>query len=930
MCIRGGTNQFQPNAQNNIWEELSGVETEIAVIGEPSPQVGYREDLVFLEVWQQLIETDDSVPRHGFVQSALENNENDLIDPDLEIETSKRVQLRYRIRWIKGVDFVSYRNGLGHPACFAKGSLGEDNTNYTFTQSPTDPGLWTSGDGSLQSQEDLGTVDGFVYAMPIARIHRRNRVEYSLLNQNGARKSLLSGEKSERPDGLYYDEISSVDVEDLRHQISLDGFDYNALLEENIYSVWDRTQPSELKYSALDENLSGNVLIQVDGISTSDRNGIDDIGRDPDGVKRIFLEAEDSQLHSLSVNSPQLSGGKVYFSAKGHAVLGCEYELWDENVFYISTLEPVVKVYDEVTNTISTISGRTWDNLGEKRTWNYLTGVKNTITYTPTDVSLIENKKLVFEFIFVAREGGGLTGSKGGFNYNILNMLLGYNDKDGKPLDFNLYTDTERVVPLDHYYSSQSATTKGPRVVGSNTDSALARSISRFEEATNPANTFKEVYKAGTMELKYYVLITGSTEDFIESILYERNVFGILSIYNASTFQYLTPSIEKQSGGYKITGLTVNTGDILEYTLLTGGYTFDYVPHTKGIRNIAKMYTFSDSIQMGETEGVMNLNTKNILCDGVLATAGFFDGSQYRHIAFVNSKMVYLDAIEGLGSALIKYTLLDPSAVSGQIVIPFLGYYNPETSDQFYFQYQYIPYSGITQVRLGEDDVQQVRVLKVDDKVMVTTAGTGSESQLVPQELLGMIDTLPLNNKILEYNFFGENVVSPLTGGESSFRRIPGRGLVSTTAGETYLREGQVIDLVLGNSDDETDMHRGVVISSPKLSERGIDFDVAFNHLNQWSAIVLGTGELKGELFLMIITTTSTKYNALESPEDEYLEQKGIYVDDALGNGKEIELKNNLTSIQLTQKLGGKIYGAVDLFPLKYRPLIHSGKHNGD
>jgi len=925
LCVKGGTNQFQPNAQKNIWEELSGIEEEVAIIGESAPHVGYREDLVFLEVWKKIIETDDPIPNQGFVQSALENNENDLIDPDIEIETSKRIQIQYRIRWVKGVDFVSYRNGLGHPACFAKGALGEENLSYTFRPHDIDPGLWVTGDGSYQSQQDLETVDGFSYAIPIARIHRRNREEYNLQNQNGASMSLLSGELSERPDGLYYDEISAGDVEDLRHKVSLNGFDYNQLLEDNVYKVWNRTLESELKYSPIDENLSGKILIQVDGIATADREGIDDIGRDPDGVKRVFSDAEDTQLHTFSVSSPQMSGGKVWFSPKGQGT-GCEYELWDEDIYYISDSEPVVKVYDETTNIISTISGGTWEGLGEKRTWNYLTGNRNKITYTPTDITLIENKKVVFEFIFIVREGGGLTGNRGGFTFNINNILIGYNDKDGKPLDFNLYSDDERVVPLEPYFSSQSATVKGPRVVGSFTDTALARSIQRFEKATNPANTFKEIYKAATLELKYYVLSTGDTEDFIESILYERNVFGILSVYNATSFQYISPTIEKQSNGFKVTGLTVNTGDILEYTILCGSYTFDYIPHNRGIRNVAKVYNFSDSIQMGEIEGVMNLKNKNILCDGVLASAGFYDGSQYKHIAYINSKMVFIDSIEGLGSALVKFTLSEPSTVSGQISIPFLGYYSPETSDQFYFQYQYIPYAGIAQVRLGDGEIQKVKVLKMDDKVMVTTAGTGSESQIVPPELLGMIETLPINKKILEYNFFGEDVPSILTGGESSFRRITGRGLVSVVANETYLREGQVLNLVLGDEEDELDMERGVILESPKISERGIDFDVAFNHLNQWTAVVEGMGELKGELFLMIITTTSTKYNADESPEDEYLEQKGIYVDDALGKGKEIELNNNLSSVQLSQKLGGKVYGAVDLFPIKYRPLIHSSE----
>jgi hypothetical protein len=922
--VGGGTNQFQPNAQLNIWKELSNNEDEVAIIGNAAPHIGYREDLVFLEVWQKLVLTSDPITKFGFVQSALDNYSNDLIDPAIEIETSKRVQIQYRIRWVQGIDFVSYRNGLGHPACFAHGPLSADLTSYSYRPHPIDPGLWIVGDGSLQSQTDLQTVDGFMYAIPIARVHRRNRLPYTLSNQNGANKSLLSGIASERPDGLYYDEISSADVEDLRHKVSMTGFDFNQLLEENIYNVWNRTLDSELKYSSLDYNLSGNILIQVDGISTTTRSGIDDNGRNPDGVKRVFSDSEDLQKHSLSVNNPQMSGGKVWFAPKGHVVIGCEYELWDENIYYISTIIPFVRVYNEVLDTVTTLSGGTWTGLGEKRTWNYLTGVKNTISYTPTDVTLIQNKKVVFEFKFVVREGGGLTGSKSGFNYNIKNMLLGHNDKDGKPLDFNLYTSKQRNVPLDSYYSTVSAVTKGPRVVGSNTDNAISRSINSFEEATDPANTFKEKYKAATMELKYYVLSTGNTEDFIESILYERNTFGILSVYNASTLQYLTPSIEKQSGGYKISGLVVNTGDILEYTVLCGSYTFDYIPHSRGIRNISKVYNFSDSIQMGDTVGVMNLNTKNILCDGVLATAGFFNGSTYRHIAFINSNMVFIDLVEGLGSAVIKFTLSAPATVSGQILIPFLGYYNPETSDQFYFQYQYIPYAGIAQTRLSVDEIQQVKILKIDDKVMVTTAGTGSESQLVPPELLGMIETLPLNNKILEYNFFGDNVPSILTGGESSIRRIPGRGLVSTTLDETYLREGQVLNLILGDVAKETDTLRGVILASPKISERGMNFTIAFNHLNQWSAIVEGMGELKGELFLMVITTTSTKYNLLESPEDKYLEQKGIYVDDALGYGKEIELRNNLSSIQLSQKLGAKVYGAVDLFPLKYRPLLHS------
>ena len=113
-------------------------------------------------------------------------------------------------------------------------------------------------------------------------------MKFNFLNQNGSNVSLTSGTSSDRPDGLFYDEISSRDVEDLRHQITLTAYDYSRLLEENVNMLWNKTLPRELKNSELAENLAGNVLLQIDGISSVTRAGIDDSYRDPDGFKRSF------------------------------------------------------------------------------------------------------------------------------------------------------------------------------------------------------------------------------------------------------------------------------------------------------------------------------------------------------------------------------------------------------------------------------------------------------------------------------------------------------------------------------------------------------------------------------------------------------------------------------------------------------------------
>ena len=37
-----------------------------------------------------------------------------------------------------------------------------------------DTGLWVAGDGSSAAATALGTVDGFVYAVPVAFVFRRN------------------------------------------------------------------------------------------------------------------------------------------------------------------------------------------------------------------------------------------------------------------------------------------------------------------------------------------------------------------------------------------------------------------------------------------------------------------------------------------------------------------------------------------------------------------------------------------------------------------------------------------------------------------------------------------------------------------------------------------------------------------------------------
>jgi len=907
--VGGGTNQIQPNTQQNIWKTLSNNTDEVAIIGDPTPHLGAREDLVFIEVWQKLITPADPIYNYGFVQSALPNFPNDLIDPNIEIETTKRIQIQYRIRWVDGVDFVSYRNGLGFPGCYAQGPSGVNNTSYVYTQSSTDPGLWTVGDGTETSQTNLGTVDGYIYAVPIARVHRRNRSAFSLSNLNGSAYSILSGHKSDRPDGLFYDEISVNDVEDLRHRISLTGWDYSYLLETSLDQLWSKNLTSELKYSPQDENLFGHKLIQADGISSQGITGVDNTNRVPDSTARVFSEARETQVVSFNVASVIINNTtsyKVWFTPIGHQENSYEYQLFNDQRYYIASSVPRVRVYDTTANTITQLYGGTWQGLGIATPWDFSTNVNhNKITYTPTTISLIQNKSVVFEFDFVVREGGGIGATVGGFTHQIDTMYSGHNNKDNSIVDFNLYNEDYSVIDL-----------VSPRVTGPFTDSAISRSIHSFEAAANPASTSMSKYKAGIVELSYYKTSTGSSNDTIPSTLYARNVLSIFSIQNITQSIYVAPTIIIQSDkSFVIEGIESDVGDILEYTILLGNYSIDYVPYTRGIKNIVTAYNFSASIASGATTGILNLKTINVLCDAGIASAGFYDGISYRFIAYVNNIMVFLDSINGLGSALLQYNLTSPATSAGSIALPVIGYYSPSTSDLLYFIYAYKTYAGMIQTRLLAGAVQQVKVLKMDDKVAITTAGTGSEVQYVADVYANLVEALPLDSRLLEYNLFGDNIDTSVSGGISALRRIAARGV-------SNLREGVILNLELGTVD--TEMLRGVVIASPDVLETDIVLTTPTNHINQWTAIVEGMGILKGELFLMVITTFSSIYNVTEGPQYKYLELKNIYADNALGKGSETIINNTLTGTNLSQNIGNKIYGAVDLFPLKYRPIVYS------
>jgi hypothetical protein len=175
----------------------------------PSPESSTRVDMVFLEVFLAQVAPNpsttnkpaaDTIWKYGNVKYGGVNETDEIEDPTIGFETTERLQLQYRIRVVGqgpaggiSVDLATFPDGLDDPNMLAQGAASAPLAGVTWTnmrETLGDPGLWRAGSGDPTN--DLGTVDGYSYAIPICGVFRRNSSPYVNMsnagnpNQNGA------------------------------------------------------------------------------------------------------------------------------------------------------------------------------------------------------------------------------------------------------------------------------------------------------------------------------------------------------------------------------------------------------------------------------------------------------------------------------------------------------------------------------------------------------------------------------------------------------------------------------------------------------------------------------------------------------------------------------------------------------------------------
>jgi len=180
------------------------------------------------------------------------------------VETSKRVQIQYRVRIAQGVDpYIYTESGLGHDFIFSQGpNLNtSDAGSYAFVNMGEE-----NGDYGLWRSRCRNTYDGYSWAIPMFFVTRRNSAAFNIDNNINGSTDFNIG--AVRPDGLTYNHIITDDIVDIRRQINIQSYSY--FLEKNLEKLLSNTLNTNLSDKDQQGLQYGSTMMMVDTLTGSE------------------------------------------------------------------------------------------------------------------------------------------------------------------------------------------------------------------------------------------------------------------------------------------------------------------------------------------------------------------------------------------------------------------------------------------------------------------------------------------------------------------------------------------------------------------------------------------------------------------------------------------------------------------------------------
>lgn len=676
------------------------------------PAAGQRQDLVFLEVFRALIRPNstvnkpavDKIYKYGNTQYRGLQLDDTMLDPAVGVETTQRVQLQFRLRTVSGVNFTNFPEGVDDPTVKARGPNTGD-TSYTYTNQGStveDYGLFRSGNGDATSRSVLGTVDGYIWAIPILGVHRRNTTAYNVhTNPNGSGVSVGDSAKSDRPDSLLNDEINVKDIMDLRHLVLDDEAGLSEMVESNFDQLlkgWGQNTWGNDYVGAQ----KGVKLLQVDGVSAVDQPGIYDIMA-PDGFRRSF--ADRSVTQNVARNFTQgvdntLSNAYVSFA---YTAVG--------NTLVISTggfpngipTSPLPTMrWRSTGNTVALVAG--WSVVGAP--------TQISAAIDPADPNYLPGGVIDIVFYFYYGRTAGTTQdglrhvpNQGyyAFNANIAqNERMGFTYLEYETRDVGIFETTLAAFP----------------VLGGNQD---------YIQDLNPETSQVNYYLNPPGALRNYNGFMQGNGSATYPMPSSLAGFEIITFYRF--WDYTNPllpvqihpsSVTKTVGGFTVVfGQIFTTNQIIKYEAILRVKNLQIERHAKGIIEI---YQAEQKTQNGD--GTNNYDVIPPSGQIIVRMGTYSDllGLQNNY-AYVNGIRRSIIVNRGEGTGCVNVTFPGaPPGITDQIIFEFVSTYAPPSGDRLQFYYEFDPYQG-----LGLD-VDGATIKQVSQKGLAHTVGTGGQS----------------------------------------------------------------------------------------------------------------------------------------------------------------------------------------------------------
>ena len=683
----------------------------VQVVLPAAPSSGSRDDLVFLEVWKRLISCNPStdgkpsastIYKYGNTQYSGTNLSDDFVNPTVGFETTQRVQVQYRIRVVPNVAFAANSYGItDSTAVLAQGGAASPIVGYSFINagnSLNDYGLYIAGNGSDMARSDLNTVDGYVYAIPMCRIHRRNTASFSNSNQNGASISILAALPSDRPDGLFYDKLVAGDFEDLRHSISFDGFNYAALLESNLDAIYSGTLASELTDGKLDPTtVFADTGLFIDSISSSSFIGINKI-TNADGQRRYFGDAPKSvRVYALRTTDDKSPAGPTWQAG---------------DTIQIAALAnaPAIPVIDAAAPLVYAIIGGVITSV--VGSWNSGTAVR---TFTLGSTPALSNQNIHISYLLNYPQKGHT------FTRPLKNILKAKEVSTDQNFGWVSVNDFNNDISKQNYAAHVRHDLP---VAERNTNGCLDYAFSYLIGSLNGVSKLMSYFMDGNGTAIYTIPASA----YADGLLY---VYAAYDVVGPNGYMApVTVTLNINGSIQVVLPTSFVSGTTIRFDIVVASPILQYNERIMSLEDIATVDFYSTPILAGQSSVIIAAN------DIVYGTQGMYIGASYSSYCYVNNTITPCTYAMTSNSNLVTVTLASPVGVNSTLTACLYTAHTLASSDALQMYYLYQEYKGITNKNnFGSREISS-KVMYHRNLLEIITSGTGA---------LNTADTLPSN-----------------------------------------------------------------------------------------------------------------------------------------------------------------------------------------